>query len=123
MVYIEDAEVHRQRFVKRQQKAPRRSAQKYLDNFREIRWIHDYLVGKAQESTNITLIENGGTSQEGLEKILRNFCVIIAVNKAFHITDFDNWHIYLTVNAFCPKFFLYNFFLLNKHLVCKRDPF
>ena len=72
LIYIDDPHVHQARFSARQEIAPDRSTEKYLGNFREIRWIHDYLIGKARAS-NIPLAENSGALGDGVALLLKEY--------------------------------------------------
>lgn len=65
LIYVADPDIHRERFSARAREAPARGGTKYLTHFREIRWIHDYLVDRAKR-TGVLLIENGGPISETL---------------------------------------------------------
>ena len=69
LIYISNPEIHKQRFIQRQKEAPERRLDKYLNNFKEIRWIHDYLVERARRYDQIKIIDNSQSLQEGIEKI------------------------------------------------------
>ncbi len=72
-IFISDEEVHRQRFLARQEEAPGRPMEKYTSNFREIRWIHDYLVDRAKRFPSIVLIDNVGSVEETKRKVVRAY--------------------------------------------------
>ena len=72
MVYIKDPAIHRNRFEMRMREAPERLMRKYLDNFAEIRWIHDYLLDRAHNSRDVVLIENGGSIDIALATMRNN---------------------------------------------------
>lgn len=69
-VYISDDEVHKKRFLSREKLAPERITRKYLDNFQEIRWIHDYLLNRAHRFEEVILVDNSGSVSDGLDVIL-----------------------------------------------------
>jgi len=71
-LFIEDPELHKQRFIKRSIDAPKRSLDHYLSNFQEIRWIHDYLTDKAR-AKNILLVENSLPLEEGVKRIIKEY--------------------------------------------------
>jgi len=73
LVYIGNPDVHIQRFVKRQQEAPEREIDKYIRNFKEIRWIHNYMLDRASQYEHIETIDNTGPLKNNLEKILRSY--------------------------------------------------
>jgi 2-phosphoglycerate kinase len=69
-LYIDDPDVHRERFVYRQLKAPERPMGIYLENFREIRWIHDYLLERAMRCDEIFRVNNVNSASDCLDKLL-----------------------------------------------------
>lgn len=71
LICIKDEAIHKNRFIKRQEQAPERKMEKYLDNFQEIRWIHDYLIKKASVIGNVMLLNNSDDIQQGLDNLLR----------------------------------------------------
>ncbi len=76
-LYIEDAEVHRERFIYRQKRAPERKMDVYLEHFREIRWIHDYLVERAMRYEDVYRVDNAKRARDcmgALLKILTAIC-------------------------------------------------
>ncbi len=72
MLYISNPEIHKQRFLSRQDAAPIRGSSKYLDNFTEIRWVHDYLLEKGNQ-TSLLLVDNSGDRKDGISTILKDF--------------------------------------------------
>lgn len=72
LIKISDPKIHKSRFEQRQKEAPKREIKKYLSNFREIRWIHDYLVEKANKSRRVKQIDNIGSIREGIDIILKD---------------------------------------------------
>ncbi len=75
LLYIADPEVHRARFEQRQIDAPERPMDKYLTNFREIRWIHDYLVGRPERYCidDISLVDNSGALRTSVDVVLKAY--------------------------------------------------
>ncbi len=71
LVHIRGPEVHRARFERRMEEAPDRPTEKYLTHFQEIRWIHDYLVRRAQRFLNVRMIENSGPVAASLAEMRR----------------------------------------------------
>ena len=69
LLYICDEKVHKRRFEQRQQQAPERMMKKYIDNFREIRWIHDYLFERAKHAYGVCLINNSKSIEDGIKII------------------------------------------------------
>jgi 2-phosphoglycerate kinase len=76
-LYIDDPDVHRERFLYRQRKAPERPMGIYLENFREIRWIHDYLLERALRNDEIFRVNNDKQARDcmkALVEILGSIC-------------------------------------------------
>jgi 2-phosphoglycerate kinase len=69
-LYIDEPRIHQERFVYRQARAPERDMSIYLRNFREIRWIHDYLVERAQRFDEVTIINNDQGTAECMDTLL-----------------------------------------------------
>jgi 2-phosphoglycerate kinase len=69
-LYIEDPDVHRERFVYRQLRAPERPMGIYLENFREIRWIHDYLLERALRDEAIFRVNNDRHARDCLKALI-----------------------------------------------------
>lgn len=57
-IYISNPHVHRNRFNARERESPMRKAEKYHNYFREIRWIHDFLVSLNEPIYDIVKIDN-----------------------------------------------------------------
>jgi 2-phosphoglycerate kinase len=70
IVYISENSVHRQRFLSREREAPDRPVEKYLKNFREIRWIHDYLLERANRFESIRKVNNVQSVRNTLDQML-----------------------------------------------------
>ncbi|UCD76559.1 MAG: hypothetical protein JSV91_06460 [Phycisphaerales bacterium] len=86
-LYIDDPEVHKQRFIYRQKKAPDRPMGIYLENFREIRWIHDYLLERAERFDDIYRINNVERARDCMKtllEILATICPDRIVEGALH---------------------------------------
>jgi 2-phosphoglycerate kinase len=73
LIKISDPEVHKHRFKQRQSEAPERQMEKYLKNFQEIRWIHDYLAERADKHPLVYQIDNAGKLENGLDQMLKYF--------------------------------------------------
>lgn len=71
MVYIDSERIHKKRFTKREIEAPNREMNKYLSNFTEIRWIHDYLLHRAKRYEHISRINNSEEIEKSLDAMLR----------------------------------------------------
>jgi 2-phosphoglycerate kinase len=71
LVHIRNPKVHQERFKQRQHDAPRRKREQYLANFREIRWIHDYLLRKAAHCQRVHVIDNSGSVRESIDTMVR----------------------------------------------------
>lgn len=69
LITIENSENHKSRFLKRQEEAPDRKLGKYLDNFQEIRWIHNYIQERAKRFNDIKIIDNSKDLEKGLEEM------------------------------------------------------
>jgi 2-phosphoglycerate kinase len=72
-IYIQDEELHKTRFLSREKNAPERSIKKYIDNFKEIRWIQEYLMQRSNKDTKIIQIDNSSDIRSGLDKILQTY--------------------------------------------------
>lgn len=70
-LFISDEKTHRERFLQREIEAPNRKVSKYLENFDEIRLIHDYLGERAKRYNEIVKINNDESLQNGLQIILK----------------------------------------------------
>lgn len=66
---IESEFKHKRRFESRQKESPERKMAKYLNNFKEIRWLNDYLLKKAQKE-NYTIIDNSKSLEETKKKVI-----------------------------------------------------
>ena len=73
LIFISNPDIHRKRFIQREKDAPQREVKKYLKNFKEIRWINDYLVSRAKRFPCIIKIDNIVAKEKGVEKILREY--------------------------------------------------
>ena len=69
-LYIEDPDVHRERFLYRQRKAPERPMGIYLENFREIRWIHDYMLERALQNDEIFRVNNDKQARDCMKALI-----------------------------------------------------
>jgi len=69
-LYIEDPDVHRERFLYRQRKAPERPMGIYLENFREIRWIHDYMLERALQNNEIFRVNNDKQARDCMKELI-----------------------------------------------------
>jgi 2-phosphoglycerate kinase len=67
-VIIDDEKIHRDRFYSRAREASGRRSANYLNNFREIRWIQDYLESKAVEN-GVQIINNQDSLDSTIKKI------------------------------------------------------
>ena len=72
-IYIKDEEVHKSRFLSREKNAPERNIKKYVENFKEIRWIQEYLMQRADRYPEIVQIENSSDVRTGLDKIMQAY--------------------------------------------------
>lgn len=70
LVHLPDEKVHFERLSNRQFQAPERKMDKYSQNFKEIRWIHDYLKQKAARFPEIVCVDNSGSPRGSLDQIL-----------------------------------------------------
>jgi 2-phosphoglycerate kinase len=66
-----DSEIHKSRFLQRQIESPERQMDKYVNNFKEIRWIHDYMLERAKKFKHITIVDNSGTIEDTLNDLLK----------------------------------------------------
>lgn len=66
---VEDCEVHRKRFFLREDFAPGRSKQKYLDNFQEIRWIREHLLRMTRLNPNVMRLVNHENTEKIMDKL------------------------------------------------------
>jgi len=71
-IAINEPSSHKARFQSREESAPERSMQKYLDNFREIRWIHEYLLKKTEDVNNVKVIDNSGSLRSGIDELVQH---------------------------------------------------
>lgn len=69
LVDIEESNEHQQRFMLREMEAPERKAEKYLQYFKEIRWIRDYMVKEAKKY-NAMIVDNSKDIDHTLNQIL-----------------------------------------------------
>lgn len=73
LVYINSDKIHKERFNQRQLDAPQRQSNKYLQNFTEIRWIHDYLFERAKRYEHIKLINNENSLDNSVKEVLDEY--------------------------------------------------
>lgn len=73
LIHISDQDEHKRRFLQREKDAPDRPIQKYVNNFKEIRWIHDYLSERANRVGSIMMIDNAKELDKGLQQMLAYF--------------------------------------------------
>jgi len=71
--FISDKQIHKKHFEQRQKNSPERKISKYLENFEEIRWIHDYLGERANKYENILKIENKKDIELTLDEMINFF--------------------------------------------------
>lgn len=71
-VYLKDESTHKHRFDLRGLESPERPTNKYLQNFQEIRWIHDYLLERAKIN-NILLVENSQSIDVARTQIISQY--------------------------------------------------
>ncbi len=69
-VFIGDAKTHKNRFIEREKNAPERSLSKYINNFKEIRIIHDYIVDRSKRYLDIKMIDNSKDVTSSVKSIL-----------------------------------------------------
>jgi len=70
VVGISDEGVHKKRFIYRQEQSPGRLMDKYLSNFTEIRWIHDYIMDRAKRYQHIVSVDNSGDFELTKKQVL-----------------------------------------------------
>ena len=66
LVFVGDSQTHMYNFIKRAIDNPKRDGTKYLNNFQEVRWVHDYLCKTADRYKEIKKIDNSVIDHEKL---------------------------------------------------------